>query len=225
MSNETIELFGDEKLKWIFEHAPKAFKDAMLRWFRAERRFFVGDKFKDGKFRQRLLNKQLSGRPGQWSEKTARLFRGYIDHRNVIDKMELRMGVGLKQRFNFARNLAAMETGYTSAPHGQWMPLPVYDNLAKIGVTKAFKSEFRKLYDKSALDPAMVNGQMMFFDDSGIKGRGHTLLFIGARNITVRPQFSFKRDWSARLPGIPQRGEKQMQRAIDRMTKGNTRVE
>lgn len=209
----SIELKGKEEIDRMFKIAPEAFTRSMRRWLYKERKSFVGDKKSDGVFRKMLMRKQLKGRNGTWSPNVAKSFKGYLENSNNLN-MSLHMGVGFNHGNKFTQGLAKMETGFSSSPNtSKTMPIPIYKNLAAIGINNNYNKAFHRLFDSSSLEIVNVKGRVMYFDDSQGGNKG-SVLFVGAGKTKVRTQFRFTKAWENRLPSALKRAEKSIEKTI-----------
>lgn len=226
---------GTKEVVAALNKAPRVFLRFLGAWLRDERARFIGGK--DSKkntrrgYRDILAGKRLSGRSGTWDARVVGVFKGYIPSRpSRIDDLMLRAGVGLNNPKRIHEALWSLQAGGAVSGGGKRMPVPVYGNLAKIGVTKGFwggKAFRRMLMDEDRLVGVRVGSKIFYFDKNqrykntagryygGFQRKG--LLFVGTYGIRRAPQFTGRYDfyarWGRMVPQMIQRGQGVVDRA------------
>ena len=226
MSNGLFKIKGKVKgalpVQRALHAAPDTFRKSILGWLLAERRAFVGGRtrggsIRDGVFRKKLQRKKtLKGTSG-WAPKVTRgAFKGYVAGGGDINKMRLTMGSDLKDRKTpFLEGIKNMGSG-ASIRTSKQMVLPVYKNLPN---KKQTYKQFRSLMSAGRLYPVQQGAKTLYFDTFGDEStaQGDTLKFVGVRQINVGKQFDFEGDWNKRIPKVILRGQKKVDRTVDRI--------
>jgi hypothetical protein len=84
------------------------------------------------------------------------------------------------------------------------MPIPMYRNLANIGIVNKFSEQFHNM-DLTPIKPKGRGDTLYWFYNVG---GYHTLAFVGKKSIRIHKQFDFHRTWERRYPSVIQRGQK-----------------
>jgi len=218
---------GEKEIRQMYAAAPHVYFRFMLAGFQDERARIVGGPNSKGKnlkgFKGILTGKKRKGREGTWAPQIAGLFKGYIKGQTV-GSLKAVMGAGLGSRNQMTKALEMLQTGGTITS-GKMMPVPVYKNLAAIGVSKGFHKAkaFKRLARQERFDVVKKGNKTYFFDKLKRlpSGEGHSddaLLFVGTHTIRVGRALKGRYDFLARfdrmLPAIGNR----LQRVVDRAT-------
>jgi hypothetical protein len=202
-----------DRVLFAFRQAPSIFAKQLEIWERKERKSFLGGPVKggsgDGKgFRGKLLNKKLVGRPGSWSPAVAGQFKSYMQGRGTLG---VKVTMGIVQDNPLTKGLELLEKGGTISSD-KYMPVPVYRNLAQVGVVRDAYGAFKERSEAGQLTGINQGNRMLWFYNRN----GHRLLlFVGKKQMKVKKQFTFTRAWQQREPSVIRRG----QLAADKATK------
>jgi hypothetical protein len=224
---------GDKEVVQALNRAEPVFVRYLAAWLQDERARFVGGKNSKGRtypgFRTLLASKRLKGRPGTWSKRVAHLFKGYMPMAHRIGDLVLTMGVGLQHPVRMHRALWFLAEGGHASSEKQ-MPIPIYRNLAEIGVTKGFSGAkaFKRMIDEGRLFGVRKGGRTFYFDTQRQTARGRVRrtkpLFVGVHSLTIAPQltgrYDFYRRWDDAQPKIVQRGGAVVDRAVVAVERG-----
>jgi len=219
---------GEKEVLRALGVAPKVFLRYMHAWMSDERARFVGGKDSKGRtrkgYRGILSRKRLAKRDGTWSRRVAHLFKGYVTNPRNIGGLMMRCGVGLNSNNQMVRAVWKLQEGGNITSGGKQMPVPIYRNLARIGVTSGFhKSKaFSRLASQGKLVGVKDGGRVYYFDPESKKKRGKGflksgLLFIGVFGVRVSRMFTGRYDFYGRfdrmLPAMISRGQGVVDRA------------
>lgn len=209
--NTPKELYDDSRILFAFRKAPAVFADAVDKWMNKERISFLGKSIRQNVgtkgIRGKLLNRGLfAGRTPRsglgWSPQIVGQFVSYKRNKNAID---------LEMKMEFAKNspmkkaMEIEETGGTVSSN-KFMPIPMYRNLAAIGVVSKFHENFKSM----TLVPVKKNNNLYWFYKYG----GMMILaFVGKKQIKIHKQFDFHRTWERRHASVINRGQKAMDQA------------
>jgi hypothetical protein len=225
---------GDKEVIRALSTAPGVFLRYMRAWLGDERARFVGGPDSKGKVRQGyraiLASRRLRRREGTWSKRMAHLFKGYIPPMPTrIGDLFLKAGAGLNRPNQMHKALWMLATG-GSITSAKQMPVPVYKNLAEIGITKGFSGAkaFKRLIDKDRLIGIKKGGKVMYFDKEQRTKRGGLrrsgLLFVGVHGIRVPAMLTGKYDffarWDQMVPAMITRGQGVIDRATMAVDRG-----
>jgi hypothetical protein len=236
MSNEPIEIetIGDQAIKQFFVVAPTLLTRAMNVIFRREARKFVGDKKKNGKFREELMAKNRKYLPGKWKPFVARAFTGGVVDKDKLGSMRLVIGI-LKQRRIKLPYLESLGKDNPIRASKSWLIIPNYSVLRSVGLygkrgsrgKSTFAKLFGQLYDAKQLTTIFFKGKMFAFGNfpsytPGDKRERHQnrlhrkLLFTGVKSVQIPKQFDFFKSWNTHFAGFETRATKFIQKVIDR---------
>lgn len=238
------EKIGNEKeVRQLLAGAPGAFRNAFRILLYQERKRYIGNKKKDGKFRKQLLRKRLNGRgpfgrKGTWPKNVAKAFKGYVFNKKTLDNMTLRMGAGLNNPSKFMLGLRKMDEAYKgsrSITSSKQMPIPLYRNIKKVYSGDA-STVFKNLSKAGKLQPVNIGNRTFWFHkDLKYKTRGKgdrskrgkfkksALMFIGAREVKIKPQFNFEGMLEAEKPKIVNRARRAVKQTVRRLNRGMVR--
>ncbi len=178
------------------EIAPQRITSVIRKRFSAERNRFVGNrrKGKAGAFTRRVLALPLRNRPGTMPMKIAGRFRGFVQSPTEDSgEISLRMGILSPSPKPFIQGVVQLQSGY-SRTSGKYMPLPVYSNLAKQGVTKNYQKTFAQMMQNDELQPIKLGGKVLFVNKEMLRGGADVddaTMFIGVKRVSV-PGYDFK---------------------------------
>lgn len=242
-------LTGDKKTEQLVATWPKAFQITLRRWMYAERRKYVGNKTKEGKFRRQLMRLRkgagapsLFRRAGNWARNVIRGFKGFF--RQFGQSLNMTMTMGRKGTNNFMRGLQMMDISYSGSRNissSNYMTLPVYANLRKRGINPSEfyksksspKNQAYSIMRGNNIFARKVGDTIYWFDEdlkykSG-KRKGQpkrsALVFIGKKMIKIKPKFDFVRQWEGRKSQIIKDGEGRINRTVRALNKGYMRAE
>ena len=216
----TGKLKGDREITRALGMAPGVFVRFLSAWLADERARFVGGKNSKGVsrpgYRNLLSNRRLRNREGTWARQIAHLFKGYVTNDGTLKSLSMRAGVGLRHPNKMTRAMEMLATGGTVGGPKE-MPVPVYRNLARRGITKGFSNAkvFKRLLAAGELiGIRSVSGNTLYFDKNNLTKRGKPrkagLLFIGMHSITIPAlltgRYDFEERWNKMIPAIMQRG-------------------
>jgi len=227
---------GEKDVLRTFQAAPLTYLRFLRAWLGDERARVVGGKDSKGRsrsgFRDILSNRRLTGqRGGTWSRRITHLFKGYVTKPRTLDGLMLRTGVGLRSKNKMIRAVQKLNEGGTISGGGKQMPVPIYKNLNKIGVTEGFSNAkaFKRLAIKGRLAGVKDGGKVLYFDVNARKKRGKGykrsgLLFVGVFGVKIKPMFTGRYDYIARwdrmLPAMLNRGQGAVDRATNAVDRG-----
>ena len=220
------ELYDPSRVLFAFRKAPEVFADAVDFWLNKERVAFLGKSTKKDTsstkgIRGKLLHKPLFGGAGLrgnsqgWSPQVVGQFKSFKKEKDSLN---------VSLTMEFARGplepaMQLLETG-GAISSSKFMPIPMYRNLAQIGITKRYYKEFQERAAAGQLIPIHPKGDsdtlLWFYNRFGKK----ILAFVGKKNLRVHKQFDFHRTWETRLTSVMQRGQKAMDtatRKVERM--------
>jgi hypothetical protein len=221
-----VSAYDDGRVKYALDKAPQVFAEEVDHWLNKERLSFLGKPFKANDvggagIRGKLLGKPRFGRPGNWSKGIVGQFVSYKDDKGSLHP---------KITMEYARNspmLPAMqieESGGTTQS-SKFMPIPIFQSLAQMGITKNFHTNFKSLAADDKLVPIRANGRPdLLYWIYKIKGHlaMNKLMFIGRKHNTIKSQFDFHRAWGRREAQALSRGQQAVYRAtrkVERMIK------
>jgi hypothetical protein len=101
----------------------------------------------------------------------------------------------------------------------KFMPMPMYRNLANIGIATNRHGAFKEMAAAGELTPIKPKGDpdtlLWFYNKGGYR----SLAFVGKKNIHVKKQFDFHATWARRLMSVMQRGQKAADTATRKVEK------
>lgn len=231
---------GESRLKGAFNIAPKIMTNEMAHFMAREGKNFIGNKTHQGSFRRSLRNKtKRDGTGKKWGPGIPYAFTRNVSGYDNIDNMTLKMGINDKKlpKMPFIPFLA---TGGTVFPkNSSWMMIPVIKNLKSVGlfgrigtsaVAKNNWTKWRKNNQHILGQGFVFHGKYLIFGDSPDKGGSHKarhthmlnrkLLFVGVKRASIKKRFDFERSFISRSKNMQARGEKFVDRAIQKMSTG-----
>lgn len=216
----------EDRVSYGLGLAPERITATVRKRLFVERNRFVGKGIsRVGSFTRRVLNLRRRSRPGKMPVTVARMWRGmmHIPNAKSIDGMTMQMGIIKSTTRPFVRGLIGMQEGY-SQTSSKFMPVPVYDNLAKAGIVKGFSKAFKSMAAGDELITIRTGGQVLFVSKEMIE-RGASVheatLFVGTKRVTVRPvNFGFMDKWNATWPGVQKRMGNAIKKEIRDIEKG-----
>jgi hypothetical protein len=202
--------------------APTRITSAVMRRLYTERNQFVGKKKGHvlGSFTRSVLRISRRSRPGKMPINVAGLFRGLVREppkQDSVNGLFLKMGLLRDSPRPFVRGIMDLQKGaiHTS---GKFMPVPVYKNLAKIGITGGFYRAFRTMMGNDELVSVRLGGTMLFISKDLVEKGANAFdacLFTGAKRVSIRARdFHFVDQWRARWPGFMSRLGNAVEREI-----------
>jgi hypothetical protein len=212
--------------------APKRISRAIMRRFYIERNRFVGKRKKStGTFTRSVLAMSRRTRSGKLPIQVAGMFRGVVKEQlktGSMNILSLRMGILKDNPTQFMRGIIEMQEGYSHSSSG-FMPVPIYKNLAKIGVTYNFFKRFKEMMSAGEIESIKMGGQILFVSKKLREEYGDVYdaaLFVGTRRVNVRPMnFRFIDKWRAAWPGFQKRLGNAIEREIRAVEKGYAKAE
>lgn len=207
------------RVLYAFRKAPEVFAEEIDHWFNKERLSFLGArKAAISGIKGKLLHKERWGRSGGWSPSIVGQF---ISSKNHPGQLEASMSMGFAPGSPLESAMELEEKG-GRIQSDKFMPIPVWGNLQKIGITKASFKAFEEMSSGNELYSIPgKNGKIYWLSKifgSGEKGQG-LLLFIGSKAIKVKKQFNFHKAWDNRYPKIMRRGDMSIFRATRKVEK------
>jgi hypothetical protein len=197
------EMLDADRVLFAFQKAPQVFAKQLEIWLRKERKSFLGgtQQGHDGRgVRGKLFNKKLFGRPGTWSPQVAGQLKSFIKDRGTLG---VKMTMGIVQDNPLTKAMELLEKG-GSITSDKYMPIPVYRNLAQVGVVKNAYGAFKERADAGQLTPIKQGDRVLwFYNRNGFR----LLLFVGQKHLTVKKQFDFIKAWKNREPSVIRRGQ------------------
>jgi hypothetical protein len=212
--------------------APERISKTVIRRFYTERNQFVGKKKGKvaGSFTRSVMSIRRRSRPGKIPINVAGLFRGMVrtpDVEKNVNGLTMTMGILKDNPKPFVRGIMQLQKGYTRMS-GKFMPIPVYKNLEKAGITGGFYSHFRKMAEADDLVTILTGGQVLFISKEMVDNGADVFdatLFVGAKRITARPQnFQFLEKWKARWPGFLTRLDNAIKKEIRSIETGRVKA-
>ena len=217
------ELYDDSRVLFAFRKAPEVFAEAIDYWLNKERVAFLGKDIKRTDstkgIRGKLLHKPLAGgsflgRSRGWSPQIVGQFKSFKNEKNSLN-VSLTMG--------FARGpmepAMELEEQGGAVESGKFMPIPMYTNLAMMGVQKRFYKTFKEMSAQGKLTPIHPKGDKDTLLWFGNEGGVRSLLFVGKKNLRIHKQFDFHNTWARRLTSVIQRGQKAADTATRKVEK------
>lgn len=220
-------LLGGDRVLFALRKAPDVFREEVDHWFNKERVSFMGykdsskAKYDGGGIRGKLFNRKRLGRAGGWSPQVVGNFKGEkTDARNIQGAgLNTEMVFRVSERSKIYDGLALLEKGGT-VTSSKFMPIPVFNSLAQIGITGNYHGAFKDKAESGELLPIRPKNKpgilYWFYNKNGYR----LLLFVGKKSIKVKKQYDFLRTWNKRYPNVMLRGEK----ALDRATRLTERM-
>lgn len=207
--------------------APKRISGAIMRRFYIERNKFVGKRKKStGTFTRSVLARSRRGREGRLPIAVAGMFRGEVKGQLGAGKsmniLSLRMGILKSNPTAFMRGIIELQEGFSHSASG-FMPVPIYKNLAKLGINFNFFKRFKEMMSAGELETIRIGGQVLFVSKKLKEGGDiyDAAMFVGTRRINVRPMnFRFIDKWKAAWPGFQKRLGNAIEREIRAVEKG-----
>jgi hypothetical protein len=193
-----------------------------------ERNKFVGKKKSglSGSFTRSVLRYRRRGREGTMPLQVAGMFRGFLKTPEYFGEQEmaLRLGILSKRPKPFVRGLIELQHGDTTHTSGKFMPVPVYDNLAKLGITSKFGRTFRQMIESDRLVSIRTGGQVLWIDKEQIEAGANiaeATLFVGTKRVTARRMnFGFIEKFITQWPAWQTRMKNAVDREISNINKG-----
>jgi hypothetical protein len=218
-----VKAYDDGRVKYALDQSPKVFAEELAHWQNKERVAFLGREVKKqesggSSIRGFLMGKSRFGRPGAWSHSIVGQFVSYTQDKGTLHP-RMTMEFARKSPLIEAMEMEESGGGVTS---GRFMPVPIFQNLAQIGVVRAFYRKFQEMAHDEQLIPVHPSGRpdlLYWF----YKRNGHNMpLFVGRKSSTIKKQFDFHRAWDRRASKAVARGEQAIYRAtrrVERMIK------
>ena len=226
-------LKNDKEIARALGRSPKTMQRYLRAWLIDERARFVGGKDSRGKrrkgYRNILENRRLRKRPGTWATQVTGLFKGYVNARRM-QNMEMRAGVGLNNPRQIHKALWKLQEG-GSITSSKYMPIPIYKNISKVGVTRGFwrGKVFKRMIQKGDIVGLQSGGDIYYFDKDFRRRRGagfkrSGLLFIGTKRISVSKQFTGRYDFYGRFERMRPAMLNRARGVVDRATRKIERI-
>lgn len=199
------------RVLYAFRQSPKIFADEIDHWFNKERLSFLGAmRNAQSGIRGKLLDKERWGRGGKWSPQVVGQFKSVKNHPGQLDE---NMSMGFAPNSPLEKAMELLEKGGNDQSD-KFMPIPVWENLSKVGINKGSYQAFKDMSETGSLFSIPgKNGRILWLSKVfGNMGKP-LLLFVGAKSIKVKKQFDFHKTWARRYPKIMKRGEQAIFRA------------
>jgi hypothetical protein len=213
--SDTLTILGEKRFLEIMASAPRSFTKATRMWMYRERRRFVGNKARDGKVRTAVHRKRRHNRDGQWPMRVARAFKGFMKNRSTLQGMSMHMGVGFDRSKKFTSALAQMQHGFTTVAKGL-MIVPVWKNLAEVGIQHRQHTRFLEMMKRGELDVVYKGGRAFYF----AKGESGKLLWVGVRQVSIKKQYDVTGMWNRDNSAVLMRGERMVARTLRAIERG-----
>lgn len=214
---------GEKQVSFMLGYAGKRIMSSLRGWMRRERARFVGVKRRNklGTFTRSVARRKLRGRSGTYSKRVVRAFGGVVTGSRTGNN-ELRMGL-LGRVTGFRKGIEDLQTGYTRRS-SRFMPIPVVDNLEKIGVTKNYSQTLHSMIASDEIVTIRTGGVLLFVSqeliDSGSNVHEATV-YIGTKRTRVkRVNFGMVEKWAKAQAGVTKRGRNAVDRVIRGINKG-----
>lgn len=189
------------------------------RWY-AEKKRYVGKKrgYHLGKFTKALMRRKRKSGKGKFSITTARMFSGMM--RTKADKnkpLNNVMEMGLIGDNKWQKAMINLQEGYTRSS-SKFIPLPEYDNLADIGITSGYYTEFKRMAANNELFSIRAGGQLIWVHKDTLKQTNdikRSIMFIGSKRIRIHGQnWGFIKGFETEWPRVQERLMKAIERDI-----------
>ena len=224
-------VLGAGNLAKLIGFAPERITTTIRRRLYVERNKFVGNRKKrqKGSFTSSVMRRKRRGRPGTMPINVAAMFRGFVKvgAKDSVDRMTLRMGILKKHPRGFTRGIMELQKGFTHTS-SKIMPIPVYDNLAKVGISSKFTKSFHQMIASGELVTIQEGGNVLFISENLIEQGGNvydSLLWYGTHRMTARANnFGFIRQWNTRWPKVHKRLQNAVNRTVRSIEKGYVRA-
>jgi len=223
---------GDKEVLRALGLAPRLFLRYLRAWLKDERARFVGGPDSKGRkrkgYRAILSNKRRRRRSGTWPTQVTHLFKGYVpDHPTRIGDLFMRAGAGLRHPNRMTRALELLASGGTISS-SKSMIIPMYKNLAAIGIGRGYFKAFRRLISQDRLVGIRKGGKVLYFDETQRTKTGRLsragLMYMGLRGVRVRAQLTGRYDflarWNRMQPTMINRGQRVVDRAVEAVDRG-----
>jgi len=239
----SLTVFNEEGFANIFKLAPAYMTNEMAHFMAREGKNFIGTKKHQGSFRRSLRSKKkLDGSGKNWGPGIPYAFTRNLAGYNRIDDMTLRMGLNDKKlpKMPF---IPMLGTGGSVAPKDkQWMMVPFLKNLravglfGRMGTSSVAKNNWTKwrAANQAKMQAFFFHGKYLIFgdmpDSSGSHKTRHEhmlnrkLLFVGIKRANIRKRFDFEKSFTSRAVGMAARGQKFVDRAVNRMSQGKINI-
>lgn len=232
---------GDKEVAAMFARFPVEMTRAVRGWFWMVRDRFVGRKkgkkqtAKTGSYVSWLMGRRRRNRPGTWGKQAASAFRGFVTGGTATNanpkNVHLTVGIPQGHQTGFVRGLEGMSRGGYSIRSSNFMPIPIYQNLAGAGITSRTYRAFRSMNASDrliAIRGKHTAGRVLWVDREAIE-QGSDLddatMYVGQKTTRVGAfQFQFEEKFRAILPRMIELGQKRIDRRIRDLERGYARA-
>jgi len=242
ITNRTVN-FDIEGIEEIQEALSKGYlriSNTAYEWIKDERDRLVGSKRGRSKkirkgIRELIATKRRKGRSGVWGKGIAAQWKGKVfGNKDKIGSLRYEAGL-FKSKSGFKQGLINMHTGKTQSTKN-FMVIPIYKNLRKIGFTGPFFKGFFSSGLKSKALQKLLSGlyikikgnKIYYYNKSAFnkktgRFKKSDLLFIGTKNILVKRILTGKYDIRERFKNIVpkslERGKKAISKTITKINR------
>ena len=221
----TGKIYGARKIAAMFHYAPEVMTATVRRWFYSIRKKFVGKKGgKAGSYVRWLMRRKLKGRPGTWSKQAAGMFKGFVKARNRLEAMALVMGIPQQHQSGFVRGIEGRQAGGYPITSSKFMPVPIIDRLAAMGITDRYYKHFTGMIDSDEIVSIREGGKVLYVHQPTIEEGGDiydATVYVGAKRVNIPGfDFQFESKFMRILPREIEYGQKRIDRTIRGLEKG-----